>query len=75
MPKGAQAPGWVLPTLGFGDHHVEATPTGSGRSVISVPMKGSTSSIRLRVRSRFAGSGCDAKRPLSHADQRRVTGS
>src|SRR5918998_1444616 len=45
MPKGKVAPGWVLPTCGFGHHHVSAMPWGTGRSVAELPMKGSTCSI------------------------------
>ncbi len=44
MPSGEVAPGWVLPTWGLGNHQVAARPCGAGRSVASVPMKGSTSS-------------------------------
>ncbi|GAB7038082.1 hypothetical protein JCM9533A_19320 [Catenuloplanes niger JCM 9533] len=44
MPRGEVAPGWVLPTCGFGHHQVAARPSARGRSVAAVPMNGSTSS-------------------------------
>lgn len=47
MPNGAVAPGWVLPTWGFGHHQVAARPWGSGSSVASHPMNGSTESIMV----------------------------
>src|SRR5918994_1314993 len=45
MPNGKVAPGWVLPTCGFGHHHVSASPWRVGRSVAELPMKGFTWSI------------------------------
>ena len=48
MPSGDVAPGWVLPTWGFGHHHDAAMPVGGARSVTSVPMNGSTDSIITR---------------------------
>src|SRR5688500_7326347 len=45
MPSGDVAPGWVLPTCGFGHHQVAATPRAGGRSVAAVPMKGSICSM------------------------------
>src|SRR5438874_728477 len=44
MPSGAVAPGWVLPTCGFGHHQVAASPRARGSAVAAVPIKGSTSS-------------------------------
>jgi hypothetical protein len=49
MPSGDVAPGWVLPTCGFGHHQVEARPSDRGRSVAAVPMNGSTSSKILKL--------------------------
>ena len=40
MPNGKVAPGWVLPTWGFGHHQVAARPWGSGRSVDDGPDEG-----------------------------------
>src|SRR5690349_7472720 len=45
MPSGDVAPGWVLPTCGFGHHQVAARPCAGGRSVAAVPMKGSMCSM------------------------------
>ena len=45
MPNGDVAPGWVLPIWGLGHHHDAASPSAGGRSVMSVPMNGSTDSI------------------------------
>ena len=43
MPSGEVAPGCVLPTWGFGHHHVAASPRAGGSAVADVPMKGSIS--------------------------------
>ena len=47
MPNGDAAPGWVLPICGLGHHHDAASPSVGGRSVMSVPMNGSTDSINV----------------------------
>jgi hypothetical protein len=39
----------VLPTCGFGRHHVAARPLAGGRPVAAVPMKGSMSSRMARL--------------------------
>src|SRR4029453_14749880 len=57
MPNGYVAPGWVLPTCGFGHHQVSARPCGIGRSVTELPMNGSTCSIKVGL----LGSDCSAR--------------